>query len=313
MAVASICTAGIFGCARDPGDSAERSTKGKTLPELADSPGPLVERQVQKTPSTPADTEGHARMLSVLKEFARQAKSDHPILGDRQMRRLRGELDEVTLAERDNGSIRVLQLHWRLGNAELRLGNLDRGIEHLTKAYNGMKQLKGAEEAPPGLAFELTYQLAVAHMRRGETQNCCLRNSPDSCLLPIRGSGVHTRQDGSNQAIAYFAQLLQAAPHNSPGHVKAKWLLNIMYMTVGGYPDQVPKQYLIPPSRFASDEPFPRFRNVAGSLGLDTFSLLGGAVVDDFTGDGYLDIVVSTYDPKWANAVPSQQSGRRVH
>ena len=78
--------------------------------------------------------------------------------------------------------------------------------------------------------------------------------------------------------------------------MKAKWLLNIMYMTVDGYPDKVPPQYLIPPHVFESDEPFHKFANVAPQLGLDTFDLLGGVIVDDFTGDGYLDIVVSTYD-----------------
>jgi len=42
-------------------------------------------------------------------------------------------------------------------------------------------------------------------------------------------------------------------------------------MTISGYPDQVPREYLIEPSVFDSDEPFPRFMNVAGTLGLNTF------------------------------------------
>jgi hypothetical protein len=275
--LASICALGTLGCEREPADSA----------------GPSSETRKQITSPTSADEEGHARMLGVLKEFALQAKSDHPILGDKQARTLRGGFEKLTPAERDAVSISSVMLHRKLGTAELRLGNLDRGIEHLTRAYNGMKQL----EAPPGLALELTYQLAVAHMRRGETQNCCLRNSPDSCLLPIRGTGIHVKQEGSKQAIAYFKQVLQQAPQNSPGYFKARWLLNIMYMTIDGYPAQVPKQYLIQPSLFESDEPFPKFKNIARDLGVDTFSLLGGVIVDDFTGDGYLDIVVSTFDP----------------
>ena len=107
-------------------------------------------------------------------------------------------------------------------------------------------------------------------MRWGETKNCCLRNSPDSCLLPIEGSGIHTNQEGSKQAIIYFTKVLEKAP----------------------------QEYLIQPSMFESDEPFPKFVNVAPKLGLNTFDLLGEAIVDDFTGDGYLDIVVSTFDLK---------------
>ena len=57
--------------------------------------------------------------------------------------------------------------------------------------------------------------------------------------------------------------------------------MNIAYMTVGGYPDQVPKAYLIPPSAFESEEAFPRFANIAPALGLDTVNNSGGAIADD--------------------------------
>ena len=42
----------------------------------------------------------------------------------------------------------------------------------------------------------------------------------------------------------------------------------------------------------------PRFANIAPALGLDTFDMCGGAVADDFDNDGYLDIVVSTWDTR---------------
>jgi hypothetical protein len=281
LLLVSICALGILGCGRKSDEAAESAIK----------------TSMRITSATPEDEAGHARMLDVLKAFAEQAKSDHPILGDKAVRTFRAELQTLTPAEHGTPSLKTLKLHWQLGKAELRLGNLDQGIKHLTRAYDGLKLLKGKEQAPPGLALELAYQLGIAHMRRGETQNCCLRNSPDSCLLPIRGTGIHTEQAGSKQAIVYFMHVLNAAPQNSPGYLKAKWLLNIMYMTIDGYPDQVPQQHLIQPSLFESDEPFPRFKNIAHKLGVDTFSLLGGAIVDDFTGDGYLDIVASTYDP----------------
>ena len=81
-------------------------------------------------------------------------------------------------------------------------------------------------------------------------------------------------------------------------YLSALWLLNIAYMTVGGYPDEVPEPYRLPPETFRSTETMPRFANVAPALGLDTFDMCGGAVADDFDNDGYLDIVVSTWDTR---------------
>jgi hypothetical protein len=40
-----------------------------------------------------------------------------------------------------------------------------------------------------------------------------------------------------------------------------------------------------------------KFPDIAPQLGLDTFDLCGGAIMDDFDNDGRLDIVTSTYDP----------------
>lgn len=257
------------------------------------------EASVKRPTDDPKSAEevSHSRMLELLAEIAAQAKNSHPILGENKARKLRSDWRNLTSADRESPNSGTLQLLWQLGKAELQLGNIDNGIEHLTAARNGLKQLIVAGRARPNADLELTYQLGIAYMRKGETDNCCLRNSPDSCLLPIQGSGIHTNQEGSRKAIDLYTEVLQRAPQSSQGYVKAKWLLNLMYMTIGAYPKDVPKNYLIEPGNFESDEDFPRFQNVSQSLGIDTFSLLGGAIVDDFNGDGYLDIVASTYDP----------------
>ena len=67
---------------------------------------------------------------------------------------------------------------------------------------------------------------------------------------------------------------------------------------MGGYPDEVPESYRLPPRTFQSAGTMPRFTNIAPALGLDTFDMCGGAVADDFDNDGYLDIVVSTWDTR---------------
>jgi hypothetical protein len=114
----------------------------------------------------------------------------------------------------------------------------------------------------------------------------------ESCLLPIRGGGVHTQQEGSRHAIPVFLELLDTAPH----YAAARWLLNIAAMTVGDWPDKVPEKYRIPPEVFASEEPFPKFENIARRLGLDCIELSGGAIADDFDNDGLLDLVLCCWD-----------------
>ena len=132
--------------------------------------------------------------------------------------------------------------------------------------------------------------LAVAHLRQGEQENCLLNHTSESCLLPIRGGGIHRAQRGSRAAIRYLTRILQADQNN----FAARWLLNIACMTLGEYPTKVPKPWLIPPEAFTSDYDLKRFHEIAGGLGLDLNQLSGGTILEDFDNDGYLDIMVSS-------------------
>src|SRR5439155_20335207 len=106
----------------------------------------------------------------------------------------------------------------------------------------------------------------------------------------IQGSGIHKIQDGSRGAIRLLSELLK----ERPDELGARWLLNIAYMTVGEYPDKVPAPWLIPPKAFESEYDIKRFHDVAGALGLDVNELSGGSIIEDFDGDGYLDIMASS-------------------
>jgi hypothetical protein len=138
----------------------------------------------------------------------------------------------------------------------------------------------------------------VACLRLGETQNCIARHTSQSCILPIEGGGVHTSQGGSRRAIGYLMEVLEATEPQSDTHLGARWLLNIAYMTLGEWPDEVPEPHRIDPATFASDAGFPRFRDVAPELGVNTMGLSGGIAIEDFDGDGLLDLFVTTQDPR---------------
>jgi hypothetical protein len=130
---------------------------------------------------------------------------------------------------------------------------------------------------------------ATAYLRMGEEQNCHQGNTPDSCLLPLRGEGIHRRREGSTRAAEILGRVLQEEPDN----LQARWLLNIAHMTLGSYPDGVPRRHLIPPAVFESQHPLPRFDNIAKRAGVDVYGLSGGAILDDFDRDGHLDLVLS--------------------
>lgn len=138
--------------------------------------------------------------------------------------------------------------------------------------------------------------LAISYLRLGEQANCCSMYGAKSCLLPIEGSGIHQDKEGSRRAVREYLELLE----KNPGDLASRWLLNIAYMTLGEHPAKVPKRWLIPAEKFASEGSFPHFVNVAPSLDLGPPALAGGVVMDDFNGDGFPDLLISSsgLDPK---------------
>jgi hypothetical protein len=156
--------------------------------------------------------------------------------------------------------------------------------------------LKHPEEFDANFLPVIRSYLAVSYLRLGEQANCCSMYGPQSCLLPIRGSGVHMDQEGSRAAIREYLELLE----RNPGDMTSRWLLNLAYMTVGEHPDKVPTRWLIPPEKLSPSGSIPHFKNVAPSLDLGPPALAGGCVMDDFNGDGFPDLLISSsgLDPK---------------
>ena len=242
-------------------------------------------------------TDSHQRMLTLLKEITDQTAETNNYLGEGLAQRLRRHLANLSV---DASDLIRWRLHTELGEAELRLGNESAAIDQLKQAEKLLPRLSG--QLSPLLANQVLFRLGVAYMRWGETQNCCpdqtgTPSNPDSCILPLRDGGIHIQQEGSLQAITYLTEVLRNTTVELPLHLEARWLLNIAYMTVGGYPERVPEPYLLPSETFQSIEKMPRFTNIAPYLGLDIFDLSGGAIIDDFDNDNYLDIVCSTWDP----------------
>ena len=163
--------------------------------------------------------------------------------------------------------------------------------EAALKEFEGCERLmkgKGGTVPSPLLTMLLTAK-AMCYLRMGEQENCLDNYNAESCLFPMQGGGVYRLQRGPRGAIGVLTELLQ----KFPGDLRARWLLNIAYMTLGEYPDKVPPEWVIDPKLFASDYDIKRFPDVAGNLGLDVDDLAGGVVLEDFDQDGFLDLMVS--------------------
>jgi hypothetical protein len=136
--------------------------------------------------------------------------------------------------------------------------------------------------------------LALAYLRLGERNNCINNHASGSCIFPIEGNGVYMDESNSQKGIAVYEKILQ----KDPTDYESRWLLNIAYMTVGGYPKNVPAQFSIPGlDNDTSSYKVKPFTDAAGSLKLGVAkNMSGGTIIDDFNNDGYLDIVTSSVD-----------------
>jgi len=172
----------------------------------------------------------------------------------------------------------------RAGNSEDAVG----ALEQLRKVVKDRNMT-----LPQAAIHELGEWLGVAYLRVGEQENCVHMHGQHSCLFPIKGSGVHMLPRGAQGAVREFTALLEMNGEDD----QSRWLLNVAYMQLGRYPQDVPKAWLIPSKLFDSEQDLGEFPDIAMMAGLDVTGLAGGAIMEDFDGDGLLDILVTSVGP----------------
>ena len=230
---------------------------------------------------------GHAQMLALLDQYRAATPQFDPFLGSRGLTAAQARLAKLGLPQGIAHRLRI-EAVLSVANEELRLGLIDDAIEHFAEIRQSLP--KARHKFTVERWEQVMFQVAVGYLRLAESENCVHCQTGASCVLPIRGDGVHQLKTGSRAATEVLEQLLAV----NPDHLSARWLLNIAQMTLGGYPDSIPETYRIDSSRFAADD-FPRFSNVALELGVATRSLSGGVVADDFNGDDAIDLMVSNW------------------
>jgi len=260
------------------------SVQTNALPQPAGEPicAPLSGRSALPLPVSMSQPASTRRMVARLEEILR--KSD-PQAGGFQSAEfadlLRRRLLQPTTPRQ------LLQLKPLYARQLLQAGESEAALKEFEEFEKMMKEKRGSLDSRN--RNELITLKALCHLRLGEQENCGFNHNAESCTLPIRGDGVHKLQRGSRGAVGVLEDLLQSYPSD----LRARWLLNIAYMTLGEYPAKVPEQWLIDPKVFESDHDIKRFPDVAGKLGLDVDDLAGGVVMEDFDNDGFLDLMVS--------------------
>jgi hypothetical protein len=190
-----------------------------------------------------------------------------------------------SVIDNNEGEETVIKALHNKGNALLQLGEEQKAID----VFNDLlKKIPGGDIDQ---RLSIMKDLGISYLRLGERMNCIRNHNAESCIFPISKEGVHLDKTGSEKAIEIYQKILI----DNPGDLESKWLLNIAYMTIGSYPEQVPPRFLLKIKNDDSMHLVKPFTDVAMNAGLNYKSQAGGNIVDDFNNDGYPDIVLSSW------------------
>lgn len=209
-------------------------------------------------------------------------------LADRGKRGIEYNLEQLSKldpADPDSPA-KAAWIHLAIGALHNYEGEFDQAIQSFEKGRS-IDPL-----AKPAMRATFDALIGISSLRRGEVENCVACRNAMSCLFPIERAAIHQKPAGSRQAVERFKAYLNRRPDD----LGAQWLLNIAYMTLGEYPDRVPREHLIPIEPFRSKIDFGRFVEIAQDVGLSARgpNMAGGSVIDDFNNDGLMDIFTSS-------------------
>jgi hypothetical protein len=192
-----------------------------------------------------------------------------------------GAAERASFAPRD-----LIEANVALGQLYAFAGNMDGAGRVYQEAH------KLAEVYQPASIPDHAQATAAILVHKAEMDNRIYAEPGDRCLLSLTPKAPLARTASLAAGERYLLSLLD----RNANDLEARWLLNAAHMSTGGYPDRVPPAHLIDPAAFASGEDVGKFVDVAAASGVDSFSMAGGVIVDDFDNDGRLDIITSNAD-----------------
>lgn len=231
--------------------------------------------------TTVSQISGTAEMVTTLKEIERQIGGKLPYF-----KNIDKAQDKANLSIQSTQQNQQLKLLIESSYDYINGNSNEAAINTLSKVLENIRG-KASEDT----VYQVERLLALAYLRLGEQVNCQERTNDESCLMPIKGKGVYSVQQGVRSAIQIYEEMLNKKPNDK----ESIWMLNFAYMTLGEFPNKVPKRWRLPTNQFKSDAQIPKFKNIASKMGLNTMALSGGIAVEDFDNDGLLDIIASSW------------------
>lgn len=234
--------------------------------------------------SSVKQTPGTLQMAKILDSINRYANpEDFYVMNTQRAELFRQKL----VTEKDPG--KRLNYYHQYSNECLNAGKTDEAIGVMSQVIYNMKITWETLTADQKPLFDL---LAISFMRKGELENCAANHNAQSCIIPIQGGGIHKLTSGSQNAIEIYKMILTRFPDD----LQSRYLLNIAYMTLGKYPDSVPRQWLIESDVFKKNNSSSIvLKDIASKKGVDMNGISGGCVVEDLDNDGLLDIMATSY------------------
>lgn len=227
--------------------------------------------------------EGTVKMINLLKKLKNEENPEINIYLNSKRSILFKKFSEEATNDQEKWKYKFLS-----AKESLNAGNTWSAIEIFQEIIRNQDQVMGYIDADVREVFGL---LGIAYLRLGEQENCLRYHNHESCILPIGSSAQHQWELGSEKAMEFYAILLR----NNLSDLHSRWLYHIAAMTLGKYPDDIPQDLLIPIISMNEIVELEPFRDVAGSLGIDANGLSGGVAMEDFTGNGFLDIMTSSF------------------
>jgi hypothetical protein len=301
LAVAVVLAACRLSLAQSPTEKAAQNPSLMPVPDVTGSqiPGPGQDRQQKPSVSLTQISDTSAERSAPLPrgEGARR-------MGER-LRKIYGAYDWKSDPNKPFERITYLQVilsrplslrdeitvRMQLANEQLRAGRSEQAIDTMETLVGHIQP--HLNEVPREMQSAIHQLLALSYLRFGEQENCVGMHNALSCNFPLRGGGLHQKPRGAEGAVREYTRALELKPESD----LCRWLLNLAYMQLGRYPQDVPKKWLAPPELFASEYDVGYFPDVAGLAGVDAFGRSGGAIIEDFDGDGLLDIMLSSSGP----------------
>ena len=264
--------------------------KGSLAPGPDGAARPAVVDPSGFQPREQLDASGFGAVISSLESWKRNSTLGEIAAAWRQVPARSREFYQRTFGGKDRGSVDP-----RLKFTEAILLNFEDKAEDAYSSLATFRSLLEKDDVPARAhLYTLIYLQGVTALRRGENDNCVLCTGECSCILPLVPEAVHTNPTGSHLAIKHFTEYLDRFPDD----LEVRWLLNVAHMTLGEHPAKVDPRYLLSLDSYNSSEfDIGKFRDIAALVKLNRFNQAGGAIMDDFDGDGLLDVFVTSFDP----------------